>query len=205
MSKKNAPLLMSAAGVIGGFFEKLVAKAKALGALDQLHELMVGDRSEEFISQVVGLTMKMVNTVHDGLCIVVDYSRSLAEMIKAGHYDWVNSDITDKHFPVKGSGKTKLVPEIIHYNKYMSSDAVIQDLDQRGLRPATLAELLAYGEKNPDEQHKYPIVALGSVWRFWLSSRDVACLCSFASERKLDLSYWDGGWHDHYRFLAFRK
>jgi len=126
-------------------------------------------------------------------------------MIQAGNYNWINSDITDKHFPVKGSGKVELNPELIHYGKLISSDEIIQDLDQRGLRPATLAELLAFGEKYPDEQRKYPIVALGSVWQHWGGNRYVACLGCFESERELNLHYCGGDWFENYRFLAFRK
>jgi len=105
MSKKNVPLLMSAAGVIGGFFEKLVAKAKALGILDQLHELMVGDRSEEFIGQVVDLAMKIVNKASMSFPVFKTVTLGAYDSIKAYRKalkeagfrigDWA-SDILDK-------------------------------------------------------------------------------------------------------------
>lgn len=203
--KKDVPLLMSAAGVIGGLADKLVAKFKALGALNELHELMVGERSEEFVSQVVDLATKMVGAVRDGFHIVVDYSKSLADMILAGAYDWVNSDITSEHFPVKGKGKVELNPELVHYGQGMSSDEIVQDMDKRGLRPGTLAELLAFGAKYPDKQREFPIVALGSVWQVRDGNRFVAFLHSNDSKRKLFLNVWDGDWCGGYRFLAFRK
>lgn len=62
MSKKVKSVFVSAAGLIGGFVDKLVSKFQALGGTDeQLHELLVGKRSEDFISQVVDLAMKMVS------------------------------------------------------------------------------------------------------------------------------------------------
>jgi len=144
--------------------------------------------------------------MEDTFPVIVNYSKSLAEMIQAGKYDWVNSDITDKHFPVKGSGRVELNAELIHYGKCMCSDTIIQDLDQRGLRPATLAELLAFGEKYPDEQRKYTIVELGSVWQYWVAGRSVAYLCCGVSGRGLDLPLQcEVDWHACYRFLAFRK
>ena len=197
---------VSALGVLTGFFTSLIAGLKKDGLEDeQIHDLLVGKRSEEFLEKVRAVAREMVKGVGDGLRIVVDYSRSLAEMISAGKYDWVNSDITADHFPIKGSGKAELNPEIIHYGKYMSSDDIVRDLDQRGLRPATLAELLAYGEKYPDEQRKYPIVALGSVWLHRNGARSVASLFSSESERPLYLYAWDGVWFAHFRFLSFRK
>lgn len=32
--------------------------------------------------------------------ISVNYTRTLADMIKAGKYDWVNNKITEKNFPI---------------------------------------------------------------------------------------------------------
>jgi len=204
MSRKS--VVVSAAGIIGGFFDKLVTKVRALGGdSEQFYELLVGKRSEEFIGQVADLAMKMVKSVRDGFHIVVDYARSLSEMISAGAYDWVNSDITSEHFPVKGEGRVELVPELVHYGKSMSSDDIIRDMDKRGLRPATLPELLAYGEKNPEKQREFPIVALDSVGRGRRGYRCVACLCCGGSARGLGLSVWSGGWDGHFRFLAFRK
>ncbi|MFH1129199.1 MAG: hypothetical protein V1686_00470, partial [Patescibacteria group bacterium] len=61
MAKKDVSVLMSAVGVIAGFVEKLVAKFKVLGGtVEQLYELFVGKRSEEFLSKVADLAMSMV-------------------------------------------------------------------------------------------------------------------------------------------------
>jgi len=206
MSKKNASVLVSAAGVIGGFIDKLVAAFKKVGGTDdQLHQLLVGKQSEEFIAKVADLAMKMAKVVRDGFRIVVDYSKSLVHMIAAGDYDWVNSDISEDHFLVRGQGKVELNPELIHYGKFMDSDDIVRDMDNRGLRPATLPELLAFGATYPDKQREFPIVALGSVWRPWGGIRCVACLCGAGSRRVLFLFVWGGFWHGGFRFLAVRK
>jgi hypothetical protein len=176
MSKKNVLGFVSVMGVLLGFITNPVA----------------------------AFTKREV--VRDGVFIIVDYTRSLAEMIKAGAYDFVNPDITSERFPIKGIGKVKLNPELIHYGKFMSSDDIIKDMNQRGFRPATLPELLAYGEKYPDKQREFPIIALGSVWRSWYGGRSVACLLpAGGSARWLGLPDWGGDWRDSDRFLAFRK
>jgi hypothetical protein len=207
MSKKNVSGFVSALGALLDFVIRLMAAFTKLGGTDeQFHELITGKKSEEFINQVVNLAMKSVDTVRDGLRIVVDYSRSLAKMIEAGNYDWVHSNITDKHFPVKGSGLVGLATEIIYYGKHVSSSDIIKDLDSRGLRPATLAELAAFGEIYPDKQREFSIAALGSVWHRDDNGHDyVACLYSDAPYRSLNLSHWDGLWQSEYRFLAIRK
>lgn len=140
----------------------------------------------------------------DNYPITVDYNLSLEQMIAAGHYDWVNADITSNHFPV-GSGTATLEGRLVHYGKNMSSEAVLADLDQNGLRPATLAELLAFGAKYPELQRQFPIIELGSLWQSPGGGRDVACLDRDGRKRSLDLGWFGSDWHGSCRFLAFRK
>ena len=141
--------------------------------------------------------------------VIVDYSRTLSEMISAGKYGWVNSDITDQHFPLPKiptglPTKLELNLELVHFNRFISSNDAIAELKKRGMRPATLPELLAFGEQYPEEQRKYSIVALGSVWQDW-GGRIVPCLWFDAVGRGLGLSWFEGGWGDGYRFLAVRE
>lgn len=205
MSKKTS-LLVSAMGVLTGFGTAFAAAFKKRGGTDEdLHQLLVGLKSEDFISQITDLAMKMTGAVRDGFHIIVDYAKTLDEMIRAGAYDWVNSNITSEYFPVKGEGRVELNAELVHYGKFMSSDSIVQDMGSHGLRPGTLAELLAFGGKYPEKQREFPIVALGSVWRDWHGDRFVAFLHCYESRRELDLGIWEGGWGGRYRFLAFRK
>lgn len=153
---------------------------------------------------------RFVETIGGDACgdvysLVVDYSKSLSEMIAAGKYDWVNDDITAKHFPVMGNGQAEIVPQLVHFNRSISSDTAIAELNSRGLRPATLPELLAFGAKYPELQRQFPIVALGSVWVRLSGSRCVACLHGVGVERDLGPSWCGDGWHDGCRFLAVPK
>ena len=136
--------------------------------------------------------------------VTINYGLTLEEMIAAGRYYWKNDDITAKHFPVKGEGTKEVVTKLIHFNKYMESDDVLRELDQRGLRPATIEELLAFGAKYPELQRQFPIVALGSVWRR-LGYRHVPYLWGHAFERNLYLFWFESRWRGPFRFLALRK
>lgn len=136
--------------------------------------------------------------------VTVNYDLSLAGMIKAGWYDWVNSDITEKYFSMNSTGTKEVVTRLVHFNQYLSSDDVLRELDKRGLRPATIAELLAFGAKYPELQRQFPIVALGSIWQH-LGLRFVPYLYGRGSERRLSLDWFEYGWYDGYRFLAVRK
>jgi len=137
--------------------------------------------------------------------IIVDYSKSLDKMIKAGNYYCVNPEnISQGYFLIQGQGKHKLSIELVHYGKYMKSNGVIRDLNSRSLRPATLPELLAFGAKYPKIQRKFPIVALGSVAQNRLGDRYVVYLGGSVSGRVLIMMY-DGSWEGNYRFAAVNK
>lgn len=137
--------------------------------------------------------------------VIINYSKTFANMIKTGKYDWVNNDITQEHFPITGEGTIELKAELIHFGKTMSTDNVLKELDRRGLRPATLPELLAFGEKYPEKQREFPVVSLGSVWTVSSGNRRIPYLDESDSERSLYLNWYDFDWDDGCRFLAVRK
>ena len=138
--------------------------------------------------------------------VTVDYSETLEQMIAAGRYHTRNNDIAAEHFPpVQGTGKVEVELHLIHLGHDASTDTVLAELDRRGLRPATLPELLALGVKYPNLQKEYPVVALGSVWRALYGRRHVAYLGSWNVERFLSLCWLVHGWRSFYRFAAVSK
>ena len=207
---KNVSAIVSGAGLIAGIWTEIFKAVRERGGTDDdIHRLATPDGASligKFADLIVANTKAAVN----GFPILVDYTHSLAQMIAAGKYDSVNSNITDKHppppsilagLPIKAELKLELVP----FNRTISSNDAIQELKQRGLRPATPPELLAFGATYPEEQRKYPIVALGSVWQRWDGYRFVPYLSSDGDRRGLDRSFFGGGWRAGCRFLAVRE
>ena len=143
-------------------------------------------------------------TSRGSFSIHIDYSQSLADMIKAGKYDWKNDDITEKRFPLKGKGSVEHTVHLLHYDRVMTSVDVITAMDVAGQEPALIEDLLAFGAKYPEEQRKYPIIALGSSAGV-RGSRRVPCLDGFGSLRSLHLDWFDYGWLEQCRFLARNK
>lgn len=145
------------------------------------------------------------SSVHD---IIVDNGLSLQQMIEAGHYDRVDSFLTPDRFPldVSVAGKQKLVVELVHFDRKILTGYVLGELKLKDLRPATIAELLAFGVAFPEEQRKHPIVALGSVYEFDTWSHYVAYLSGDGASRILDTdtlgNIW---WGVDYHFLAVRN
>lgn len=179
-----------------GQIEAIVNK---LGGMDGVRRFLSGEtvvKIEEEFSALI--------TNHPTYPVTISFDLSLAEMIKVGKYNSVNSDITEKHFPVNGKGTNEVVTELLHFNRYTESEDVFRELDRSGLRPATIEELLAFGAKYPEIQRQFPIVALGSIWRR-LDARFVPCLWGFSGDRGLNLFWFGSRWYATCRFLAVRK
>jgi len=139
--------------------------------------------------------------------VTVDYDQPLADMIKAGRYDWTNVDITVEHFPVKKRESGEVELHVVHFGRSMTTKEVLVELDKRGLRPAELPELLALGAAHPDLQRKYSLVALGSGWQNPVGGVDVPFLLGHDGRRSLNLDWNDPGhrWYDGCRFVAVSK
>jgi len=146
-----------------------------------------------------------------GACTVtVNYDLSLKEMIRAGKYDRVCGDISDWKIiegnPADRKGqeevRLKLVDEYLYFN---NTEEVLKRLDEMSYRPATVAELLAFGAKYPGKQKGPPIVALGSVFRSPDGNRRVAYFDWDNPRRCLDLHWARCSWPTYFRFLAVRK
>ena len=142
------------------------------------------------------------------VCYVVDCTKSLDEMIKAGNYDWVDSGITAKRFPIKSTGADEWEFKMFHFDRSISSEDAVAgikaDDSANPWQPAGIEHVLTYGKENPEEQRKYPIVALGSVGGVG-GNRYVPYLGGHDSERGLRLRWWDGDWGACCRFLGVRK
>jgi len=158
--------------------------------------------------------------------VTVDRSRTLAEMVAAGRYDQTDGDINEKNFPspvpppaepecpnrgpyrtsdISAGGRTEL--ELVHLARDATTEEVEAELVRRGLHPADLWELLDFGERYPDVQRKFPVIALGSSWADPGGYLRVPCLGGSSGYRYLylDWDHPDGGWRGSDRFLAVRK
>jgi hypothetical protein len=139
--------------------------------------------------------------------VVVDYSRTLQEMVKAGEYYWVNDDITEKNFPRSEKvGEEQVVIKLMEFYPSMTSDEVINrmkpyKMDAYVLRPATIEECLAFWKQYPEIKRKHPIVALGSVTAVG-DDRRVLYIGGDCDKYSLNLHRWDDGWYGDFRFAV---
>lgn len=194
--------IVSGMGLALSIITNLVGKVKKAGGTDEdIHCLATPDGEtilEEMARIIVGAKRQVFR-------VTVDYTKSLKEMIEARQYDCVNDDITGDHFPVKGTGQKEVEITLFHFNCPISSDDAIAEMARAGYRPALIEELLALGAAYKELQKQFPIIALGSVWRYPAGARCVPYLHWNGFGRRLDLGWFEGGWHEYWRFAAVRN
>lgn len=157
---------------------------------------------------IIFLSVKKMKTVKDDeIILTIDYNKTIEQTIADGNYDRVNSNITAENFPVPQKiigKKVKVFAKLFHFNRNISSDDAILEMNKAGYRPATLMELLTLGILFPELQRKFSIVALGSIRHRSNNYRDVPYLYTNDSRRKLDLYWFNNGSCAYYSFLGVR-
>ena len=149
-----------------------------------------------------------MKTLENVFPVTVNYDLSVESLVAQGQNDLCNDDITSKHFQTMRKGEVTCNFKLVHFNQVLTSDEVLKALANRGLRPAELHELLSFGIRYPEEQRKYCIVALGSVWQvasvwqFWYRNLFVPYLWYGDSMSYLSLFCFGGEWGRCKRFLA---
>jgi hypothetical protein len=135
----------------------------------------------------------------------IDYNMSLEQMIAAGHYNSKNSDITPKRFPIVGSGVVEVGGhKFFHFDRTISSGEAEHLIIADGWQLGKIEHLLAHVVAYPEEQCKFPIVALGSP-AVLNGDRVVPYVWGDDAYRGLSLGWWLDYWHRDCRFLAVRN
>ncbi len=146
---------------------------------------------------------KFVNA--DCFPVNVDFGSTLNEVIAAGNFGWVNTDINGKNFPTEGSGQLEMRMQLMHFGRRIKSDEVALALEVQCLRPAILHELLAFAAAYPGNQWAFPIVALGSAWQYRGGRWNVPLLEFELDKRCLSLEWLGLTWPETCRFAAVPK
>lgn len=203
MNRKS--LILSALMFVVDFFSALFKELKKRNVTEeQIFDAMksksnlIPQMAERFADIIAGVA-KNTDILH------VLSNLSLSDRIARGKYDWMNSDITEKHFPTNILRDYDVEYKLFHFDRSINSEDVLKAVEQEGFRPGTLAELLALGEAQSDLQKQFTIIALDSTWQSSVGSCAVPVLGSDEGERELGLKcFWDD-WDDDDRFLAVRK
>lgn len=127
-----------------------------------------------------------------------------SELVRLGKYDWVNSDITDKRFPIEPHAPVSSTIELVEFDHDPDSEEVLVEFARRGLERPSYEDALAFGIAYPEEQRKHPVVFLHDPVQAG-GSRDVLVLHGDDRGRDLDLDWFGSRWLRYDVFAAVRK
>jgi hypothetical protein len=204
MAKPKSEFLKGA-GKMWAIMQVIVNAVLEMGGSDEdLHRLL---NDNSLVKQIAELIVSGKKAVAKTYNVMVDYSMSLADMIKAGKYDWSNDDITDKRFSFQGTGQHEVELVMVHLNRSATTREVRQYMDEQGLEPAKIEHLLAFGATYPEIQREFPIIALGSSFVPVHGDRIYPYLHCRGGGRMLSLRWNDDDrpWVESCRFLAVGK
>ncbi len=122
--------------------------------------------------------------------LTVDYDKSIEELVKAGKYSRVYSEITSKNFPAAETGTARLTASLVRIEERTSISAVIAEQEKMGRRAATIKELLSFGESYPDIQTKMAVAGLGSYRDYYESKFDQLGAGAMSSEETRTLRHF---------------
>jgi len=123
--------------------------------------------------------------------------QSLKSLIDEWKFDYVNFNIlTNFSLPERKYTDYKL----FHFDREISSEDAIKEIEKEGYLPANIIELLSWKEWNEKDN----VVALGSVAKL-RDGRHVVYLGRRGLGRNLSLDWFGCGWDCDDRFLAVRN
>ncbi len=127
------------------------------------------------------------------------YDVQFTSLIKPEHNIRVSRNITPGNFP--GECISTFETTLLHFDRSISSDEAIQEMNLMGLQPASMIELLAF-RASYLKTWTIPIIGLGSVWVDPDGVHYVGCVNDMPSQLRVNLFDRADRWLSHYHFLA---
>ncbi len=88
---------------------------------------------------------------------------NLQEMIGAGNYGHVSSLIQERDLAGSQGRGAGSGYKVFEFPEWYTMEEAARAMEAEGYRPANVWDLLSYGTSSPDEQKKYPIMALNAL------------------------------------------
>ncbi len=202
-------MLVSAAGWLLGFTEKLVAELKKQGVTDEAIHGLVTEKGDVAVAKIAEELAKLMRPVKNIYRLLkISDGRTTEELVRDGRHNWANSDITSKNFPARARKEKSVKIEFIEgkdFDHDPTSEEVLAEAKQRGLERPQYEDCLYFGVEHPEVQREGPVIFLHEPWRDSDGILRVVTLWSSDGYRKLDLFCFALRWFRICRFAFVRK
>jgi hypothetical protein len=159
------------------------------------------ERAQHLIEHQDELATILLNALAATVTVITATFKSL---LAACHQAWVNSDITEDHFPLLDDG-TKGPVEEYCFGKTITGLEAERQLKKMGYKLIGMKRGMEYIAAHPDNQLDHPIIVLGAQWQFPIGNVYVPYFCRFNGKRYLYLIWIGYEFFSHCRFLVSRE
>lgn len=182
---------------------QLNSLVKNVGGHGQVLRILSGELKIQLLSTTSDQAIAVPAETEQFLTVEADIS--FEDRIKRGNYGCCNSDLIEKKFfPITAEQVGDWEWKLFHFDRSISSEEAIRLMEENGYAAGQIGHILAFGEKYPEEQRKFPIIGLGSVAKVNLN-RYVPVLWVGSVGRSFRLAWFDGVRGRLCRFLGVRR
>lgn len=203
---KHVSAIVSGAGWIAGFTERLIEALQARGCSnEEIHTLATSKTklAMDSIADAVAAVIKIAKNVFR-LTKIGD-GRTTEELVRDGNYNYANSNVNSANFPIRSMRRGVRNIVLLEFDRDPTSAEVLVEAAKQGLERPVYEDALYFGVEHPEVQRDRPVVFLHEPWRDSDGGLDVLDLWCLAGNRKLGLNYFGSRWGRDYRFAFVRK
>jgi len=186
--------------------ELLLVLEKA-GLSDHLAQAVIQSPDNALAERIVRIVQES-STIFKTLTVLVDYQKSVFELVEAVKYSWIDPEFNLPLYSLKGpnSGKRAVLVRLLRFGRLIATDVVLGEMREMGFRPVTIKELLALGSLSQIATPQMSgIVGLGTTFLPETGMREklvaTIYLCRGKPELRL-MGAYEGMWGKDWFFAA---
>ena len=118
------------------FIVIVVIVAGIIFGVAAIYFFLLSERLKNQLKQVESDNSESLQPTDD-VKLTVDYTKTVEQAIADGNYDWKNSDVTAKNFPISPEmigKKVDISGRLFHFDRNINSKEAIKEMDSDGCR-----------------------------------------------------------------------
>lgn len=156
MSKKGVSAIVSGAGWIGGFADKLIRALRQRGLTDEQIHALVTDEGDERVGQIAAVLAQPASKILGTFEIMLEGGIPASKLYSMGQYGGpMPEEVTDKRFPMTDHKPTKRTVVLLQRTYGEGYDKLMAEFKRHGLERPTYEDAFYFGIQHPEQQLKH--------------------------------------------------
>ncbi len=204
---KNVSAIVSGAGWIAGFTDRLIEALQARGCSNEEIHTLVTSKAKLAIDSIADVVAAVIQQAKNIFRLIkIGDGRTTEELVKAGNYNYANPNVNSTNFPVRPTKRGAREFVLLEFDHDPESEEVLAEAAKQNLDRPVYEDALYFGVEHPEVQRRQPVVFLHEPWRNPDGHLRVLSLWGDAGRRELDLLfYFARRWDRSCRFAFVRK